>query len=285
MAAIGGIDHLVIVVADLDRAEAAYRRLGFTLSPRAEHSQKMGTANHTIMLQHDYFELLSVRAPTGSNRRWSEALSHGEGLAGLAVQTADARAAQEVWRLRDYTPSDVRSFSRTVERPGGIETEASFEVVSLPSDSLPGASIFACAQLTRGAVWLPELMEHRNTACAIRKFTIATRDPAQAATSWGRALPGWTQKAIAGGMQIRSAQNAVDLIDPANAASRYGFAGPADRARAIAIEFAVKDVTACRAALAGAGVPADPGGDGLIVSTREACGVALTFVPAGAALQ
>jgi hypothetical protein len=40
---------------------AAYRRLGFTLSPRATHSAAMGTANHTIMLENDYFELLSVR--------------------------------------------------------------------------------------------------------------------------------------------------------------------------------------------------------------------------------
>jgi catechol 2,3-dioxygenase-like lactoylglutathione lyase family enzyme len=63
-AAITGIDHVVIAVDDLDRAEAAYRRLGFTLSPRAVHSATMGTANHTIMLEHDYFELLAVLTPT-----------------------------------------------------------------------------------------------------------------------------------------------------------------------------------------------------------------------------
>src|SRR5947209_5881545 len=54
---ISGIDHLVIGVNDLDRAKAAYRRLGFKLSPRAVHSAAMGTANHTIMLERDYFEL------------------------------------------------------------------------------------------------------------------------------------------------------------------------------------------------------------------------------------
>lgn len=284
MAAIGGIDHLVIAVADLDRAEAAYRRLGFTLSPRAQHSEQMGTANHTIMLQSDYFELLGVRVPTESNQRWRDALSHGEGLAGLAVQTSGAAAAHEAWRRQGHVPGDVRAFSRVVERPGGIRMDAKFEIVSLPNGTLPGASIFACAQLTRDAVWLPELMEHPNTACAVRKFTIVTRDPTGDAAKWGRALPGSTRKMIEGGAQIRVAQNAIDLIDPATAAKRFGLGGPADRPRAIAIEFAVGDVAVCRTALAKGDAPVETDGDRTTVPAREACGVVLAFAPLGAEL-
>ena len=284
MAAIGGIDHLVIVVADLDRAEAMYRRLGFTLSPRARHSEQMGTANHTIMLQGDYFELLGVRAPTESNARWRDALARGEGLAGLAVQTSGALAAQQAWQQQGYAPSDVRAFSRVVERPSG-KMDAKFEIVSLPNGTLPGASIFACAQLTRDAVWLPELMEHPNTACAVRKFTIATRDPAGDAATWSRALPGSALKTIDGGAQIRAARNAIDLIDPETARRRGGVTGPTDRPRAVAIEFAVQDVAACRAALAQGGVSAEPDGDRTAVSARDACGVALAFAPLSAPLQ
>ncbi len=285
MTAIGGIDHLVIVVADLDRAEAAYRRLGFTLSPRAQHSEQMGTANHTIMLQNDYFELLGIRAPTDSNTRWRDALSQGEGLAGMAAQTSGALDAHKAWRAQGYAPSDVRAFSRAVTRANGTKMEAKFEMTSLPSGALPGASIFACAQLTRDAVWLPELMQHPNTACAIRKFTIVTRDPAGDAAKWSRALPGSSQNTIDGGVQIRVAQNAIDLIDPTTAGKRHGFSGAADRPRAIAIEYAVKDIAACRAALAKGGVSASPDRDRTTVPAREACGVALVFGPVGAELQ
>lgn len=59
-----GVDHCVILVRNLDGAAERYRRLGFTLSPRGYHSAHMGSANHTIMLQHDYFELLGIINPT-----------------------------------------------------------------------------------------------------------------------------------------------------------------------------------------------------------------------------
>jgi hypothetical protein len=285
MAAIGGIDHLVIVVADLDRAEAAYRKLGFILSPRAQHSDLMGTANHTIMLQDDYFELLGIRMPTESNIRWREALSHAEGLAGLATQTFGAPDAQAAWRAQGFAPSDVRAFARAVTRSNGMKMEAKFEMTSLPNGTLPGASIFACAQLTRDAVWLPELMDHPNTAQAIRKFTIATPDPAKDAAVWERALPASTSRAVEGGMQIRVARNAIDFIDPKTAGSRFGFTDPEDRARAMAIEFGVKDVATCRAALAKIGVTARTSAHSLMVSAKDACGVTLDFVAAEAPLQ
>src|SRR5260221_10537976 len=110
--AISGIDHLLIAVSDLDRAAAAYRRLGFTLSPRALHSAAMGTANHTIMLERDYFELLAVLAPTERNLRWREALAAGDGIAGMAVATASAAASRAAWLEAGLSPSEIVSFSR-----------------------------------------------------------------------------------------------------------------------------------------------------------------------------
>src|ERR1700730_8694281 len=141
-AAITGVDHVVIAVADLDGAEATYRRLGFTLSPRARHSAAMGTANHTIMLEHDYFELLAVLTPTDRNGRWREALSRGEGVVGVAAATPSAAAAREAWRVAGFDPGEVVAFSRPVGRPGGIRTEARFETVSLPTETLPALSLF-----------------------------------------------------------------------------------------------------------------------------------------------
>jgi hypothetical protein len=61
---VGTLDHVVITAADLADGADIYRRLGFTLSPKGVHSAAMGSANHTIMLRRDYFELLTVVAPT-----------------------------------------------------------------------------------------------------------------------------------------------------------------------------------------------------------------------------
>ena len=130
--AISGIDHLLIAVHHLDRAAAAYRRLGFTLSPRAVHSEHMGTANHTIMLERDYFELLTVLTPTPANAKWRQALAAGEGLAGFAVATPSAVAAAAAWRGAGLAASDSLAFSRAVERADGERMEARFEVERVP---------------------------------------------------------------------------------------------------------------------------------------------------------
>jgi hypothetical protein len=39
------IDHVVLAVRDLDRAAGTFQGLGFTLTPRAMHEDRMGTSN------------------------------------------------------------------------------------------------------------------------------------------------------------------------------------------------------------------------------------------------
>ena len=187
---ITGIDHVVIAVNDLERAAAVYRRLGFTLSPRGVHSPVLGTANHTIMLQRDYFELLGIVAPTEANVRWRSALAEGDGIVAAALATPDAAAAHAAWERSGLNPERTISFSRPVDRPGGETVEARFEVVNLPRTAVPAAAVFACGHLTRDAVWLPELIEHPNTAVALRKMTIAAENVRETAGAWGHALVG-----------------------------------------------------------------------------------------------
>jgi catechol 2,3-dioxygenase-like lactoylglutathione lyase family enzyme len=278
-AAICGIDHLLIVVSDLARAAATYRRLGFTLSPRAVHSPHMGTANHTIMLERDYFELLAVMAPTQANARWRDALADGEGLAGFAAATPSAAAAAAAWRKAGFAASDPLAFSRAVERADGTRMEARFEVVTLPPEAVPAMSVFACAQLTRDAVWLPELQRHPNTARAIRKLAIAVPDLRPAAEAWSRALPGSTRLAAAGSVQIRVGGHVLELLDPATAQHRYGLAQPPARARALAIEFEVADSDACRQALLRGGFSPQRHGELTRVGSEDAHGVFIGFTP------
>ena len=53
-----GIDHVVVLVRDLDKAQQAYARMGFTLTPRGFHT--LGSQNHCLMFGGDYVELLAV---------------------------------------------------------------------------------------------------------------------------------------------------------------------------------------------------------------------------------
>jgi catechol 2,3-dioxygenase-like lactoylglutathione lyase family enzyme len=281
--ALCGIDHLLIVVSDLDRAAATYRRLGFTLSPRAVHSAHMGTTNHTIMLERDYFELLAVTAPTPANAKWRQALADGEGLAGFAAATASAAAASAAWREAGFAAGDSVAFSRAVGRAGGERTQARFEVVALPAQAVPAMAIFACAQLTREAVWLPELLDHPNTARAIRKLSIAAPDPLRAVVSWSRALPGSVRVPSDAGAQIHFGSHVIDFLDPA-AARRYGFTGPVERAHAIGMEFEVTNPGVCRETLIRGGLSWEQRGHLTCVASDDASGVAIAFAPVGAPL-
>ena len=54
----GGLDHLVHAVRDLEQAAELYRRLGFTVGARNQHS--WGTHNHLVQLPGFFLELLTV---------------------------------------------------------------------------------------------------------------------------------------------------------------------------------------------------------------------------------
>src|SRR5688572_24003273 len=108
---ITGIDHAVIVVRDLKSAEANYKRLGFRTTPRGQHT-KLDTANHCIMLDDDYFELLAVAKPSPYNAEQQATLAEREGLWALALKTDDARAAHGQLKAAGFSPSEPVDFAR-----------------------------------------------------------------------------------------------------------------------------------------------------------------------------
>lgn len=276
-AAIGCIDHIVIVVADLEHGAGIYRRLGFTLSPKGVHSAAMGSANHTIMLQNDYFELLTVLTPTERNQRWSQALDLGGGAAGVALTTEDASAAHAHWRSQGLDPNEPIQFARKVVRADGGLLDARFEVVSLPEVPDAGVRIFVCSQPTREAVWLPELMQHPNTAHAIRRLTLACADPAAAARQWQRVIPDIAVLKTRTGFTLAAGPHLIDLITHDSARADFGCPMAAGQTRAIGIEFVVADLEACRSGLRLNEIAFAQRDASLTVPADAACQVQLTF--------
>lgn len=264
--AIGSIDHVVIVVAGLAPAADIYRRLGFTLSPRGVHSAALGTENHTIMLQRDYFELMAVMTPTERNAEWRKVGARGGGVAGIAMTTQDPHAARAHWLAAGLAPESALKFSRAVPRPDGSVMEARFEVVSLDEVAGTGLRTFVCSQPTREAVWLTELLGHANTALAVRCITIACPDPAFSAAQWQRVLPAAQAQATPEGVALDTGRHRLALVQDAS-----------PQVRALGIEFAVADLSACAAALQGGAITFRPSDGKLLVGPEHACNVAVSF--------
>lgn len=183
LATLEGLDHVVIATGDLDAAEQQWRDLGFTVSPRGVHSAHMGSGNHTIMLDDDYIELLGILTPTDHNAPTRAFVEHrGAGLERFAFRTNNAALGADALKQRGFAARGPLDFSRPVSLPGGEQAEAAFSVFHWPLSETPaGMRIFACQHRTRDTVWIPELLDHPNTACGIVCVEIIAQDPHDAA--------------------------------------------------------------------------------------------------------
>lgn len=168
-----GIDHVMILVRDLDRARETYARMGFTLTPRGFHS--LGSQNHCVMFGRDYLELMALPAsPPPAYHYYADFLSNGEGVGALALATDDAAAAHAELTRAGIAAEAPLALSRPVENLG----EARFTLVQLPPSETPGFRTFVCQHHTRDIVWRPEYQRHANSAAGVKSITIATSDPA-----------------------------------------------------------------------------------------------------------
>jgi catechol 2,3-dioxygenase-like lactoylglutathione lyase family enzyme len=146
-----GIDHAVIMVADLDKAAATWKRLGFTVSPRGTHSAKMGSGNYTIMLDPDYIELLGVVAETDHNAPARAFLARrGEGIERIAFTAVDAAAGAAEIRTRGFEPLGPTDFERPVTMPDGGRSAAKFSIFQWPSPKHRAACGFLPASIKQG---------------------------------------------------------------------------------------------------------------------------------------
>ena len=191
LATLIGLDHLVVAVRDLEGAADAWRRLGFTLSPRGLHSAHVGSANHTMMFGQDYLELLAVVTAQPHNQALRDFLAQREGLERAAFTTTDAAAGADALRARGFESQGPLHFGRPVPLPDGSTAEARFSVFRFPPSSYPGGlGIFACQHHTPEAVWVPALQSHPNGATRIKRALAATEQPEAEARKLAAAIDG-----------------------------------------------------------------------------------------------
>src|SRR5258708_40089898 len=133
---------IVVSVSGVATAEPAYRRLGFQVQPRGFH-RKLGTANHLMIFDKDYFEILGGVEDTEFNAERREWLKQGGGLANVALATDDADLAFDTFRQVGLQPDAPLFFDRAVEVEGETE-RARFRTVRIPKTHMPVVGFFVC---------------------------------------------------------------------------------------------------------------------------------------------
>jgi catechol 2,3-dioxygenase-like lactoylglutathione lyase family enzyme len=179
---IRGIDHIVILVSDLDQARADYTQLGFTVVVGGEHT---GGATHNCLVAFAdgaYLELIAFKRPEPGHRWWDQ-VATGGGLVDYALwpsAIAEDIAAAQARGLAYEGPlagGRLRPDGQRVEWQNGLP----------PSPDLP----FMCFDLTPRSLRVPHGSDaqHANGAVGVANLTVAVSD-LEAAIANYRALLG-----------------------------------------------------------------------------------------------
>ncbi|MEX0922004.1 MAG: VOC family protein [Rhodovibrionaceae bacterium] len=275
MTGITGIDHALIGVEDLEQARAAWRRLGFTLSPRGRHIG-WGTANYCIMFASDYIELLGILDASQFTNNLDRFLEKGEGLLGAAFSCDDAAATVEALRAQGIAAEDPKDLKRILESDAGEELPR-FQLVHLPREATPGVATFVVSHLTPEIVWRPEWLQHANGAKGIESFSFAVDDPLSLLPAYARLFG---EDAVAGeNLRLTVKTGAARLVfttpeEAAEIAPLPGRGVPCGVAMAVR----VADLRRTRKALEDNSVDFEEEEDGLRIAPEQANGLALRFL-------
>ena len=210
------LDHVVIAVADLERAMQDYRALGFTVEPGGRHPGRTSQNALVVFADGSYLELIAWPQP-GPAERWYNVLAkHGEGLMDFALIPDDVPRAIVAARSRGLALNGPVEGARV--RPDGRELK--WRTGRQTTFDLP----FLCGDVTPREWRVPagEARHHANGAVGIAAVTVAVAD---LEASLGRydALLG-PEAALApveiasdvDGISVRLGETAILLVSPSD---------------------------------------------------------------------
>jgi catechol 2,3-dioxygenase-like lactoylglutathione lyase family enzyme len=274
-----GLDHVIILVRDLDDADRRMAGLGFRPTPRGYHSAHMGTANATVMLPNGtYFETLTVLQPTPANADIRAVLAEREGPFGLALKTDDARGAATEFEAAGIAVGGALDFVRPVELPGGTE-DARFTVARTRAETAPGASLFVCQHHTPDLVWRQDFLEQPNGATGLAEVVGVAEDLARIEDAY-RAIFDERLRPTADGVTIAAGDAEIAFLSPDTFAARFGPVGEpvsSPKPRLCALRFRVPDLDRVKQVLRASDVSWTAAGSSLLVGPDAGCGTLFAF--------
>lgn len=163
------VDHLVILVDDLERAIADYRSLGFLVVVGGEHAD--GTTHNALISFADgaYLELLAFKAAAPEHMWWRHRAA-GEGLIDFALLPGDTAADVAAARTRGLTIDGPYPGGRN--RPDGVRLE--WLTARPASPDLP----FFCGDVTPRELRVPgpDSWDHANGVRGLSRVSVAVHD-------------------------------------------------------------------------------------------------------------
>jgi catechol 2,3-dioxygenase-like lactoylglutathione lyase family enzyme len=207
-----GIDHIVVVVPELEAAIKSYGELGFTVIRGGKHN--IGTHNALIAFgDGSYMELIAFLAPAAGHP-WYDAMSKSGGIVDFCAQTDNLAADVATFRRAGIATTDPNRMTR--DRPDGYRLSW---VLSSPNAPFNGSVPFLIKDETPRDERVPRERTHRNGVTGLANVVVAVGDAAQVAGRY-RIITGSEGKAIedreldAVGTRFLLGNHQLDIVSP-----------------------------------------------------------------------
>lgn len=246
------LDHVGLILRDLDVGRAVYERLGFKLTPRSIHLgsrepgspvEQFGSGNHCVMFEKGYFEVMGLTdLELYSTARTM--LNKYEGLHIIAFEGADAATNHRILSRRFDGVEEPRRLERVVNSESHHEnaSRAVFNNVTLESTLFPEAKIVFIEHLTRELLWQPEWMEHPNGALSLEEVALCVEDVDSVSMKYSRLLNSIPTFPMTGVAQFKLSKGKVYIVNPLALAKWVPGASPPAVPSVFGVGFSVRDL-------------------------------------------
>jgi hypothetical protein len=280
------IDHLVICVHDLERAQQSFGALGFNCTPVGEHP--FGTRNRLVLFANNFLELLTVAdpaaVPPAAPGRFSFAahnqafLAKAEGMSMLAWHSADARADAARFAtdgLGAYAPLD---FGREARLPNGGTARLAFSLAFATDPAMPGLGFFTSQQRHATELfWKADYQRHRNGALRVIEVVLSALEPASHRGFLERVTESPAEIAP-GRLTVGTTGDRITVLSPGEFARRLPGMAADGPPRFRVARLAVADLEATERRLRNNGVACKVVGPVVVVPPAATHGLALELV-------
>jgi hypothetical protein len=282
-----GLDHLVMVVNDLEVARADYKRLGFTTTPRALHP--FGTENFLVQMQGNFLEVVGIADASiipehgpgvfSFARANADFLSRREGMSSLVFQSGDARADRRDFFAAGLNAYENVDFSRKARLPDGDEVTVAFSLAFVTDPAMPEATFFTCQQHAPQHFWKPAYQVHANGADNAAEAIMVAPDPSAHIDFFSGTHGAGSVSVRDDGISVTTDLGSISMITVGAFRDRFDreVPGPNDTAHFAGFRIVVGDLATTRTILSANGVETREAGNALQVGLA---GIAVEYTEA-----